>query len=89
VAGAKGKRFSRANSRVMRTALGRAKARVDIEIQAREILTAHPAQQITRAHESADPTHRDCLERDKFFSRGGEGLGVIDEWWLTGRRART
>ena len=83
-AGAKGKRFSLPNARVMlHQPSGGAQGQAsDIEIQAREILTLRSRlNQIYQKH-TAQPIDviETALERDKFFSpEEAKAFGVIDE----------
>ncbi len=83
-AGAKGKRFSLPNSRVMlHQPSGGAQGQAsDIEIQAREILTLRARlNQIYQKH-TGQPIDviETALERDKFFSpEEAKAFGVIDE----------
>jgi ATP-dependent Clp protease protease subunit len=83
-AGAKGKRFSLPNSRVMlHQPSGGAQGQAsDIEIQAREILTLRTRlNQIYQKHTNQPiDVIETALERDKFFSpEEAKAFGVIDE----------
>ena len=83
-AGAKGKRFSLPNSRIMvhQPSGGAQGQATDIEIQAREILSLRKRLNDIYVHHTGQPLEKveQALERDKFMSpEDAKSFGLIDE----------
>jgi ATP-dependent Clp protease protease subunit len=83
-AGAKGKRFSLPNSRIMvhQPSGGAQGQATDIEIQAREILSLRKRLNDIYVHHTGQPLEKveQALERDKFMSPDdAKAFGIIDE----------
>jgi ATP-dependent Clp protease protease subunit len=83
-AGAKGKRFSLPNSRIMvhQPSGGAQGQATDIEIQAREILSLRKRLNDIYVHHTGQPLEKveQALERDKFMSpEEAKTFGIIDE----------
>jgi ATP-dependent Clp protease protease subunit len=83
-AGAKGKRFSLPNSRIMvhQPSGGAQGQATDIEIQAREILSLRKRLNDIYVHHTGQPLEKveQALERDKFMSPDeAKTFGIIDE----------
>jgi ATP-dependent Clp protease protease subunit len=83
-AGAKGKRFSLPNSRIMvhQPSGGAQGQATDIEIQAREILSLRKRLNDIYVHHTGQPLEKveQALERDKFMSpEEAKAFGIIDE----------
>ena len=83
-AGAKGKRFSLPNSRIMvhQPSGGAQGQATDIEIQAREILSLRKRLNDIYVHHTGQPLEKveQALERDKFMSpEDAKAFGIIDE----------